>query len=494
MPLRWALALFGLGLGLPLALRVWLGLWGAMGTDAALWGGSALDLAAGNPVLVPPAYPALIAILRALGVETVPAGWAFSTLAAAAVPVLVALLGRRWGLSPGLTALGALLVMVHPELLTLAQQVQPDALLWAALLGLALLLDDDAPRPAWGAAVLAGLLPLLREHGLPLGLLTGLVLGLRRRWGPLGLLGLLALVGPLPFGGGLGSAPWSERAGGALAALRATRPDELPFLHELHRGDRLAYLGLVEAGDRLGQLAWHARRSLSLAGEVWAALGLALLVAPTTGRGWRAGGPRMALLLGAAALPALVIWSQRRHVSLLIPLLVPALLSAVQGGGWRRGLGLCGLGVGLLGLGRWTDLVVILQQERPRALGYAEVGAWICAQPEPALIGGVHQDLALYCPRRRHDPDGSSADAFTLFIGDVRRSPPPTAVVLAWEAGFSARGLTAWVPARLADGFACQDPEVADGARFIAVGKATATVNGCPPGPPRSPLPSGRSD
>jgi hypothetical protein len=46
MPLRWALALFGLGLGLPLALRVWLGLWGAMGTDAALWGGSALDLAA----------------------------------------------------------------------------------------------------------------------------------------------------------------------------------------------------------------------------------------------------------------------------------------------------------------------------------------------------------------------------------------------------------------------------------------------------------------
>ena len=181
MPLRWALALFGLGLGLPLALRVWLGLWGAMGTDAALWGGSALDLAAGNPVLVPPAYPALIALLRALGVQTVPAGWAVSTLAAAAVPVLVALLGRRWGLSPGLTALGALLVMVHPELLTLAQQVQPDALLWAALLGLALLLDDDAPRPAWGAAVLAGLLPLLREHGLPLGLLTGLVLGLRRR-------------------------------------------------------------------------------------------------------------------------------------------------------------------------------------------------------------------------------------------------------------------------------------------------------------------------
>ena len=494
MPPRWALALFGLGLGLPLGLRAALGLWGAMGTDAALWGGSALDLAAGNPVLVPPLYPALIATLRALGLETVPAGWAVSTLAAACVPLLVAMLGRHWGLSPLLSALGALLVMLHPELLTLAQQVQPDALLWAALLGLALLLDGNAPRPAWGAAALAGLLPLLREHGLPLGLLTALVLGLRRRWGPLGLLALLALLGPLPFGGGLGASPWSERAGGALAALRATRPDELPFLHELHRGDRLAYLALVQAGDRMGQVAWHARRSLSLAGEIWAALGLALLVAPATGRGFTAGGPRMALLLGASALPALLIWSQRRHVSLLMPLVVVALLTAVGAGGWRRGLGLCGLGVGLLGIGRWTDLVVILQQERPRALGYAEVGAWICAQPEPALIGGVHQDVALYCPRRRHDPDGSSADAFVIFVGDVHRSPPPTAVVLAWEAGFSARGLTAWVPAQRVDGFACKDPEVADGARFIAVGKATAAVNGCPPGPPRSSLPGGRSD
>jgi len=44
-----------------------------------------------------------------------------------------------------------------------------------------------------------------------------------------------------------------------------------------------------------------------------------------------------------------------------------------------------------------------------------ELGAWICAE-DPKLLGGPIQDVALYCPRPRHEPDGSLADWHTLLV------------------------------------------------------------------------------
>ena len=103
-----ALGAFALGIGAMLLARHRLGLWGAAGTDAAIWGLTALDLSAGAPAHAPPLYPALVLAGHALGLPLVSAGWGVALLAAAATPAAVLWTSRAAGATRSAAILAAL--------------------------------------------------------------------------------------------------------------------------------------------------------------------------------------------------------------------------------------------------------------------------------------------------------------------------------------------------------------------------------------------------
>jgi hypothetical protein len=477
----------GLGLGLvslagALALRGSAGLWGAAGTDAALWGLTAEDLRVGAAPLVPPLYPAAIAALRALGAAPWEAGRAISTAAAALVPALVWAVARAGGAPRAAAGAAAVGVLVHPDLALWGQQVQPEALTAALTLGLGLALAGlPGPRAAaFGAAAAAGLMPLLREHGVPMALLVGGALAARRRtWPAAGLLLAVGLAGAPLLGGGPAWAPsWGDRAGGALSALLTRDPAELSFLRELHRADRARYAALVEAGDLGARLLWHAGRSLRLAPDGWALLLGALLGAA------RPAGRRLLLPL-LTALPALLIWSQRRHVLVLAPLAAAAAAVGVGALPPRaRAVAAVALAalIALPPAPRWAPTVRGLQSEVPRARHYAEAGAFLCEQaPQPALLCGVFQDIGLYCPKPRHDPDGSPADWLAVCVSD---RPPRGGAAGPWAEVWAGAGpLRAWRLDPDRDPRPCADARPDPRAAHLAVGAAHVDLLACAPAP-----------
>ncbi len=418
------------GLGLILGWR-WIGDFsGAMGSDAALWGLSARDLGAGLSSHIPPGYPALIAFLHELGLPLVLAGWLISSLALAGVSAVVFMLARALGARPFPAGIAAIISLIHPDLFEFAHQVQPDALS-ALLITLIALLCLRSDQTLW-AAILGGLLLLFREHGIALWPALVILFGHRNgtrssRILPVVILVAVAWLGPLLVGQSPGvhplDTPWAERTGGALQAFQVSDPSELSYLHELNREDRQAYSRLVLTDDRWGQLTWHARRSLTQAWELWCALGLALLLAiGAARRGQRE--PLWTALLLTGALPALVIWSQSRHVALLLPVAL-----AIGSASWpesrnaKRIMGIAAMALLWPWPGRFQDLHEGQRGETLRGQNLAEIGTWICEQaPEGAFLGGFIQDIGLYCPLRRHDPNGTLTDWKTYLVTD--RSPP----------------------------------------------------------------------
>ena len=113
------------------ALVLWrqgLGLFGALGTDAALWGLTARDLAVGAAPLVPPGWPGLLAAVHALGVPLIPGGVALSIGAAAGVAVAAWRVCRRLGAGPVAAGLAAVGAVALPDMVGWSQQLQPDSL------------------------------------------------------------------------------------------------------------------------------------------------------------------------------------------------------------------------------------------------------------------------------------------------------------------------------------------------------------------------------
>lgn len=482
-----------LGVTLALGWRIGGGLRGALGTDAALWGLTARDLAAGSAPLVPPGYPALVALLHGLGLDLVTAGVAWSVVAFALVPAVAFQVARRLGAPVWASALGGVSALAFPDLVGWSQQLQPDALTALLILLLAGLLSGcGSRRAAWGAALIGGVLPLVREHGAPLAALAGgtlLLAGPRQNARPVGALVAVWWLGPLLVGVAPGlhplAVPWGDRAGGALAAFSETDPEKLPFLRELHRGDRAAYLALVAERDRIGQLVWHVGRSLRLAWDCWLWLALA------GGLGlWRARTDRrwLGLLVPLlAALPALVVWSQRRHVALFVPLALLTVVGAASQltGAARR----AALGMAALLLLAWpTRYPALLEGQRSegfRADHYRSLGTWICAEAtHPSFLGGVFQDVGLYCPLPRHDPDGSPSDWHTFWVAD---RPPPLSSQGRWVAIHRIETERSGRPGPPAvyrlepdlDLQPCAGMDPAPGTAYLAVGPAQAVVPGC---------------
>jgi len=435
-------ALLALGLVAPLAWRWLLAGWvagrpgeavgGALGTDAVLWGLTARDLAVGAPPLVPPAYPALLGLVDSVTSVGLPtAGTTISLVAAGLLPASVGWLAGRSGARPGWCLAVGLTVLLCPDLGIWAQQLQPEALTaaWGVLLAGALRAAcDDEPSPTWGLVLLAGLAPLLREHGLLLALVASAILLILRTSAWRAVAAIASLIWLLPLlvpGSSLwppGHGSWTTRAGGALAALMSDDPAALGFLTELRRPEREAYLALVEEGGVLGRVRWHAARSLTLAVDAWgwiAAAGVAALAS----RRRQLMAPAALLLV---AVPALLIWSQRRHVTVLLP--IAWLVLALALSAWSRRRLAVAVGLGLLAAlswtwpARWLSLADAQLDESRHEAHLSTLGQWICDHAEPeALLGGRHQDVGLSCPLPRHDPDGSLADWRTWTVDE--RSP-----------------------------------------------------------------------
>lgn len=466
------------GGALVLGWRAALGLWGGLGTDAPLWGLTALDLADGNVPLVPPLYPALVALWP--GGTLVESGAAVSLIASALVPAAVFGAARVAGADRGFAAIAAVFALLIPDLCGMAQQLQPDSLTALALVGLGGLLAGSVRADrvgwacGWGAAALAGVLPMLREHGLPAAIVAGLVLALTPgpRGGRLMLLVGLALGIPLIMGWTEPAHPlrwpWADRGADALAVLLHPTTADAPYASTLGRQGAKGYYDLLAAGDRLGIGAFHARRGLALAGDGWLVLGAALGAALALRRR-----PLLALCAPLlSALPALILWSQRRHALVAVPLALAALGAMAGAGRAARGIALALCGIATVSWVRmWPALAAAQPTEVLRAGSLAEVGAWLADNaPTDSLLGGVIQDVGLYHPMLRHDPDGSAADWRTFLVAERPPLDPR------WTEVFRGRGLSVFQldPAR--EPRPCADATVASGARHLVVATAHAEL------------------
>ena len=469
-------------------IRSLLGLWGALGTDAALWGLTARDLLVGAAPLVPPLYPGLLAPLVALGLSPITAGNLVSAASLSALLCIGHALARALGATRRQATWVSIALLVIPDIPGWGFQLQPDAT--AAAVGLLLALglvrvhrSGARMRDALFVVLVAGLAPLLREHGLVWSVvgMAGLAVcrpGLRRfAWlVPAVVWCAPVLTGVLPGAHPL-DVPWADRAGGAFAAFLATEPGELSFLRELNRSERGQYAAFLTQSDRLGQWLWHLRRTLRLAPDGWLLILGAVVLGIRAGRRHNHHRWWVVLLPLVSALPALVIWSQRRHVLLVAPiaLVVIAVLAVRDRRLWMP---LSAVLV-LHGAINWPGSVRAWRSERPRAEHYAELGAWLQEHSHPGdLLGGVHQDVGLYAPPMpRHDPDGSAADWRTFFVSE---HPPPPPATGTWQVVFQGPQLLIWQLEPERDPRPCADIQPPSSSAHLAIARAQVVLSSCP--------------
>lgn len=471
-------------IGLLLLARQHLGLWGAAGTDAAIWGLTALDVGVGAPAHAPPAYPPLVLLGQSLGLSLVTAGRGAALLAAAATPAAVLWVSLQAGAARPAAATAASGAAAMPDLFTWANQVQPDsaialaAVLLGGLLFQAVATEDR--RATLGAAALAGLLPLLREHGLPLLGVTGLVLAATPR-GRRALPLMLAIwwLGPLLIGQSPGvhplDVPWAERPGGALGALLGGGPEAAPYARTMPLGPRRVYYDLMARHDLPGLLYFHFARAWN---HSWdgVALGAGALILALSARKR----PLVALALPLlSAAPALLVWSQRRHVLVLAPLALAVIAAARPEGRWTGRLRIpltlaLALAATWAWVPAWPSAGPALQTEVPRARAFADVGSWLAVNAPPgSLLGGVFQDVGLYAPMPRHDPDGSAADWSTFVVSDRPADEPRWTRVYAGSGGLAVYRLDPTANPR-----PCAGARPAPGTPHLAVAAAHAELEG----------------
>ena len=409
---------------------------GAMGSDSALWGLSSHDVWAGISTPIPPGYPGLISILYALGLPVVTSGWVISTAATASIPIIVFWFARELGANTIPAIIAAIFSLIHPALFQFAHQVQPDAITTLAITALALLWQKERSKTA---VILAGILLLFREHALSLWPALLILLGRRfvsfqARLSLIFLLIVVAWIGPILVGQMPGwhplDTPWGNRTGGALQAFTTTDPQQLSFLRELPREERHAYVELVLNSDRFGQLRWHFMRSIGNAWELWA-LSLSALCLALGARRRNKREPLWSCLWLTAALPALLIWSQSRHVALLVPIAL-----AIIAASWPTNIRaqflwiIPLLGLSLLFPSEWRATWYGQKGETIRSADFEEIANWICREsPNGAFLGGFVQDIGLYCRLPRHDPNDSPADWRTFLVSD---RPAPTSTLGEW--------------------------------------------------------------
>lgn len=368
---------------------------GPLGSDPALWGLAALDIHAGNSPLVVPLYPWLIQLLPGALIQT---GLGISLVAAWILPMAAWWAARH--VSPRAALLSGLGVLLLPDGIVMAFQLQPDALtsLWAIVLAGSLL------RRRWALIVplaLAGL--FLREHGAPVFLLVlaAALFSSGPRVPRTAALLAGAMILPPVFGGTVGlDQSWTERSETAVSLL--TTDQKPPHL-------RMEEWREFRERGPLMRARWHASRSLSEAPELWGWVLLAGLL--------MAASRRKDLLPGALPiLPifgALIVWSERRHVAIAAPILVLLVAASIEklGTKMRRGaLGICGIltAAGLVVLPAESNK----QRRESAAFGpVKETAEALCdLASDSDWILSIDQRLILWCPLAQlSDPEHPEA-------------------------------------------------------------------------------------
>ncbi|MFH1467102.1 MAG: glycosyltransferase family 39 protein [Pseudomonadota bacterium] len=390
------------------------------GIDMDLWSFSAIDLRAGHPSLVPPGYPALTALFSQLtGAGPLAAATAVSAGAMAAVPPLTWLLARRLGAGMPAAGVAALAPLLTPGLILEGHQVTPDPLTAVCLLLLALAAARLIAHPGWRAhaALLAAVAVtcVVREHGQVAAVLAIAVLlatpGLPRRR-LLGAALVIAAVALAPVLVGRHPAmPWATPWWGRTALVFSDAVSDHPSWQ--------AKPGQAGIADTRLSLLLHA---LGGAPFGWAWLGLGVLGALLRPRQARA-----ALTVGALpALPALLVYSQPRHVLVVVPVAAAVAMAATRRfTGGARGLLLAGaLGMSVSGACyAWGPLTHLLEGQVAETRKLRGLGAAICALPEEGLCWAGDLRAFTFCPLPAFDTDNSPAPGLwkALFAG---RAPP----------------------------------------------------------------------
>ena len=415
-----------------LSMRQVLGTHGlAMGSDPVLWGMSAKNIQVLAPSEVPPLYPAMMGLTEALSwLPLVDAGLLVGLVGFVLIGPAV-YLGSRWlGAARGWAAVVTLGLFCVPQAMQFGFQMQPDS--WTAL-ALAL----SGPMLGWyyasptmrrlgGVGLYAGLVCLLREHGLPLAGLLGLATMLapgtwaQRAFRPV-FIALAVVVAPLLTGQSPGlphQLPWMERVFQATSGSEKFHQAFGAKLDALHEAHRLAH----ETEDRLAILYHHSRTTLLEARVAWLWVVGGLLALPVLGR--RALG---AVLPLPVAFTGLILFTQSRHVDVLAPAAAVAL--AVGLSRHRTPLrlltGTLLLTAVIMGGRRWPAVVghgQLKAEHTAEEKGFAEE---LCARAAPTdLHAGENLDMLVYCPLRQSHlmPAASPADWHTWYIAT---SEPP---------------------------------------------------------------------
>ena len=360
---------------------------GPLGSDPALWGLTAYDLEAGIEPWAMPLYPWLMTLWPG---GVLQGGLVLSWLASWALPIAV-----WWAIVPfgkkqaAWAGLGTLLL---PDGMIMAFQLQPDALtsLWAVLLAGALL------RNQWSLIAPLALIGLfLREHGLPVFLLVGLLslLTQKRRIARTALLFGVALSLPMVFGGDVGiEQPWSSRSEQAFSLL--TTQERPPHLNaeewRIFREKGVA-----------GRALSHSQRSLELSPDLWS---LAFVAGSLLIWSRRRDLLRASVVLWPIGV-TLLLWSERRHVAVV----GPTLLVLIALGSQHRTKfplmiqRLLGIVFSLALLGGLTRLPHEAEEQKNRMIKLNDtkrVAEILCKRAEShELIFALEQLFPLFCPR-----------------------------------------------------------------------------------------------
>lgn len=409
-----------------------------------MWGLAAEGIRLGQLPEVLPVYPGLTAILAMLlGASAWQVGGWLSLVAGSLLPAAIALVGRRLGLGWATVLPVALVSLVLPDLLLFSWQLQPDALATLLLLGVlaAGIHYDQRPGPAravlWVGAALA--LAATREHGgivLPVVLLA--LVGYR--WPRVGAaLAVVAGLAGLVLATGVLAAWLPERLAMPLReSPLAAGTGPLPSYADELGGE--AGRALAQAwtdGDRLG--VWWAllERLLTRSGGN-------LLLLALGGVGWVVARRRRSLPALVALSPLgvlLIIWSHRRHTSVLLPvallgvaLLVEHLLRKQRARQALSAVLLLLLG-GLLALGTPAEVRGLAGAAR-HGHERLELARWMRSQPGEWFLGGQHNEVNLHLVWYRHNPElpppsepmpllWEAADWRTQWVAPPGTMPPP---------------------------------------------------------------------
>jgi hypothetical protein len=361
----------------------------------------------------------------------------------------------RWGLGWSVAIAVGITSVLVPDVLAFCFQLQPDALTTLSIVGIAAagLWWTEQPSPARAALWLASAVAAasLREHGpLLLVCITVALVSHRRPRLAAALVAAGIAIGVVAVVSGAAAHLPARVALPLLESPLGAGSSALPSYSEELKGPAgRALADAWQGGDVLTVWTILLERLVVRSGEnlVWIALGaVGFAVNPPT---TREQGTRRAWIAGfvglAPTLFLLVIWSHRRHTSVLLPVAFLGIGLLVQ---WLATKHRAAWLLGALGIAaaiRSTPGELLALSGAARHMRDAEtLAAWMATQPGEWLLGGMHNEVNLFLSWPRHNPPlpppdepmplvWSAVDWRTQWVAPVGSMPPPYTTVRTTE-------------------------------------------------------------